>query len=119
MPNPALAGRALLSLLLFSGLLNHVECLGHLSRKRRYPIGSTGNETPRSKELLAQCTLRWQNSRLDHFSWANTATFKQRYFVCDKYWKNDGSGVIFFYLGKDLKAPKCFFFLFFFFEKKT
>ena len=103
MLNPALAGRALLALLLFSGLLLQAEALVNSSRKRRFPISSLANETPRSKELLAQCTLRWKDTRLDHFSWVNTATFKQRYFVCDKYWKNDGSGVIFFYLGRVLE----------------
>ena len=68
---------------------------GITRRTRDYQ--ATGYETPRSKELLAQCEERWRSTKLDHFSFVNQATFKQRYFYCDSYYKPGGP--IFFYLG--------------------
>ncbi|RHZ38954.1 hypothetical protein DYB26_007527 [Aphanomyces astaci] len=51
------------------------------------------------------CSLHWFDQRLDHFTTLN-ATYKQRYFVYDKFWKRqvDGhkeDGPIFFYCGNE------------------
>ncbi|KAL3139915.1 hypothetical protein ABBQ38_004205 [Trebouxia sp. C0009 RCD-2024] len=56
------------------------------------------------------CQKCWRDTTLDHFSWApppeGRTTYKQRYFVCDKFWHKGGSsggnkGPIFFYLGNE------------------
>ncbi|KAK2078013.1 hypothetical protein QBZ16_003881 [Prototheca wickerhamii] len=56
-------------------------------------------ERSRSDELIAQCSVEFRDTQLDHFSWANDETFKQRYFVCDKHYRKGGP--IFFYLGNE------------------
>ena len=40
------------------------------------------------------------DQRIDHFSFANTQTYKQMYFVDDRHWNNDGGGgPIFYFVG--------------------
>lgn len=51
-------------------------------------------------DRLSQCEQRTRDAKLDHFSWTTKATFKQRYFVCDRHYK-PGKGAIFFYLGNE------------------
>ena len=52
----------------------------------------------------ANCTTRWKTQPIDHFSWAGTPTgaltYQQRYLTYDKYWRNDTSGMIMFYVGE-------------------
>lgn len=63
-----------------------------------------------NSDLVAQCSERWRNATLDHFSRAatelNVTTFQQRYFFCDKHWRrgptaNSVKGPIFFYVGNE------------------
>ncbi|KAL4448337.1 hypothetical protein ABPG75_005556 [Micractinium tetrahymenae] len=49
--------------------------------------------------LISQCKEMWRPTRLDHFSEANPSEFQQRYFVCDKHWREGGS--VFFYVGNE------------------
>jgi len=60
------------------------------------------------KDLLSKCQLRWHNTTLDHFSYAEPEKgrgwFLQRYFFCDEHWAptDDGRrGPIFFYVGNE------------------
>ena len=48
----------------------------------------------------ANCSLEWHEQTLDHFGFAPTepATFKQRIFIHDEWWKPGGP--IFFYCGE-------------------
>jgi hypothetical protein len=44
---------------------------------------------PRLHDPLKKCKEHWRDARLDHFSWSapevpGAATFKQRYYTCDK-----------------------------------
>jgi lysosomal Pro-X carboxypeptidase len=55
----------------------------------------------RSKQIFSECTEHYRSSKIDHFSWANQDTYKQRYFVCDKHYNPSKEGVIFFYLGNE------------------
>jgi hypothetical protein len=51
----------------------------------------------------ANCTEHFELQRLDHFSFAASSmrsTFKQRYYVYDRYWTK-GHGPIFFYCGNE------------------
>ncbi|KAF0708735.1 hypothetical protein As57867_006217, partial [Aphanomyces stellatus] len=53
----------------------------------------------------ANCSLHWFDQRLDHFTTLNT-TYKQRYFVYDKFWARQANGhkkdgPIFFYCGNE------------------
>lgn len=61
--------------------------------RRQAQLGSGG------APLVDSCKELWRSTRLDHFSWANTDRFQQRYFVCDEHWRPGGS--IFFYLGNE------------------
>ena len=53
----------------------------------------------------ANCTTRWKTQPIDHFSWAGTPTgaltYQQRYLTYDKYWRNDTTGMIMFYVGNE------------------
>ncbi|GLC44866.1 hypothetical protein PLESTM_001655800 [Pleodorina starrii] len=72
------------------------------------PFGKIAKESLR-KDLIGQCSERWRNATLDHFSRVTPAggatTFPQRYFVCANHWRPrspDGTiGPIFFYLGNE------------------
>ncbi|KAF0689171.1 hypothetical protein As57867_019271, partial [Aphanomyces stellatus] len=53
----------------------------------------------------SNCSLHWFDQRLDHFTTLNT-TYKQRYFVYDKFWARQANGhkkdgPIFFYCGNE------------------
>ncbi|KIY97736.1 hypothetical protein MNEG_10224 [Monoraphidium neglectum] len=59
---------------------------------------------PRLHDPLKKCKEHWRDARLDHFSWSapevpGAATFKQRYYTCDKHWRRDGP--IWFYAGNE------------------
>ncbi|GIL59446.1 hypothetical protein Vafri_14127, partial [Volvox africanus] len=77
-------------------------------RLLQLPFSKIAKESLR-KDLIGQCTERWRNATLDHFSRiqpdGGVVTFPQRYFVCTNYWRPrelDGtSGPIFFYLGNE------------------
>ncbi|EFN56397.1 hypothetical protein CHLNCDRAFT_144962 [Chlorella variabilis] len=51
------------------------------------------------KPLIERCKERWRETRLDHFTWVNPTYFKQRFFVCDEYWRPGGS--VFLYIGNE------------------
>lgn len=56
----------------------------------------------KGKPALSRCQERWRDAKLDHFSFpltSETKTFKQRFFVCDQYWRPGGS--ILFYTGNE------------------
>jgi hypothetical protein len=58
----------------------------------------------------ANCTTRWKTQPIDHFSWAGTPTgaltYQQRYLTYDKYWRNDTTGMIMFYVGEALDSTQ-------------
>lgn len=48
----------------------------------------------------------WFEQRLDHFNAKNTATWKQRYFINDKFYRNDTNAPIFIMIGGESEATK-------------
>ncbi|KAI8115628.1 putative serine protease F56F10.1 [Lucilia cuprina] len=48
----------------------------------------------------------WFEQRLDHFSDKNAATWKQRYFVNEQYYRNDTTAPIFIMIGGEAEAAK-------------
>uniref|UniRef100_A0A1B0F9N1 Serine protease K12H4.7 n=1 Tax=Glossina morsitans morsitans TaxID=37546 RepID=A0A1B0F9N1_GLOMM len=48
----------------------------------------------------------WFKQRLDHFSSKLSSTWKQRYFVNDKYYRNDSAAPIFLLIGGEAEAAK-------------
>ena len=71
---------------------------------KRLPVSSPkppDRDTPGSKN----CTTRWFTQPIDHFSWAGTPTgaltYEQRYLTYDKFWRNDSTGMVFFYVGNE------------------
>ncbi|GFR51787.1 hypothetical protein Agub_g14244, partial [Astrephomene gubernaculifera] len=81
-----------------------------LYQRLQRPFAKVVKESIR-KDLIGQCSERWRNATLDHFSQVPPAggqtTFLQRYFVCSNHWQRRGpdgegsSGPIFFYLGNE------------------
>ena len=56
--------------------------------------------------VIDMCREFYYDSLIDHFSWAHgSTTYKQRVFMCDKYWTSDEKtktkGPIFFYTGNE------------------
>ena len=55
----------------------------------------------------ANCTVNWFNQTIDHFNWGPPArnppeyTYRQRYYVYDKWWDREHNGPIFFYFGNE------------------
>ena len=53
------------------------------------------------------CTVHYLEQDIDHFNWfpplgdANQTTFRQRFFVYDKYWDKSNHGPVFFYFGNE------------------
>ena len=56
----------------------------------------------------ANCTTYFIEQPLDHFSWpTGTGTYKQRYYVYDRWWKK-AEGPVFFYVGACMSSEwKC------------
>eukprot|EP00051_Salpingoeca_urceolata_P029014 m.488688 g.488688 ORF g.488688 m.488688 type:complete len:548 (-) comp26024_c0_seq1:82-1725(-) len=72
------------------------------------PVLAPMTSDPRPSSV--NCTIKWFTQDIDHFGWStplsstNATTFRQRYFVYDKYWSTakDGTrGPIFFYFGNE------------------
>jgi hypothetical protein len=61
-------------------------------RNKHHPAASPLFSTPvnLNKDLVKQCTEKYRGTILDHFTWQageqGSATFNQRYFVCDRNW---------------------------------
>ena len=59
----------------------------------------------------ANCTTRWITQPVDHFSWAGTPTgaltYQQRYLTYADHWRNDSTGMIFFYVGNEGDVGLC------------
>ena len=62
----------------------------------------------------ANCTVHWFDQTIDHFNWGPTATnpptytYKQRYYVYDKFWKGaEKNAPIFFYFGNEDNVGLC------------
>lgn len=51
------------------------------------------------RDLLSRCKEKWISQRLDHFD-VGSATFEQRYFVCDEFFRHH-RGAMFFYTGNE------------------
>jgi len=55
----------------------------------------------------ANCSVHWIEQQIDHFNWApplgdvSHGTFRQRYFVHDKWWDRANNGPVFFYFGNE------------------
>ncbi len=47
----------------------------------------------------ANCSTLYFDNAIDHFSWRNPGTYKQRYLLCDQYYQP--GGIIFFYTGNE------------------
>ena len=48
-------------------------------------------QTEDGRDVIEYCKEFYYDSTLDHFSWsAGSQTYKQRVFICDKYWKHGG-----------------------------
>ncbi len=74
------------------------------AQHRRLP--SAPLPAPRSTHPgSANCTTRWFEQPIDHFGWAGTPTgaltYQQRYLTFSDHWRNDSSGMIFFYVGNE------------------
>ena len=58
-------------------------------------------------------TVHWLDQQIDHFNWAaplgdaKHTTFRQRFFVYDKYWDNSSSSPVFFYFGNEDNVELC------------
>eukprot|EP00798_Chlamydomonas_sp_ICE-L_P010049 gene10049-7941_t len=93
--------------LLVLGIARSVEAL-HIPRFRHpIPMKPLSSEQE-SKAPINDCKEKWRDATTDHFVWSkpdkDLETFRQRYFLCDMYWKptDDGKpGPIFFYLGNE------------------
>jgi hypothetical protein len=59
---------------------------------KHHPAASPLFSTPvnLNKDLVSQCSENYRGTLLDHFTWQagdqGSATFNQRYFICDKHW---------------------------------
>ena len=52
------------------------------------------------------CTVHWRDAPLDHFDFSEQRTFKQRYFLYDRYWARP-HGPILFYTGNEANVELC------------
>ena len=70
-----------------------VDAMGWLRKSFLAPIANPPGP--------ANCSLIWHTQTTDHFSYARTdpATFQQRIFLYDRYWKPNGT--ILFYTGNE------------------
>lgn len=69
--------------------------LPHFYRDAR--LRRLGDDQPHPD--ASNCTIRFHRQNVDHFGFQSNATFMQRYFVHDAYWKPGGP--IFFYAGNE------------------
>lgn len=74
------------------------------------PPSSFESASANSKHMLGLCKKHYRETTLDHFSWVpppdGKLTYKQRFYVCDKYWHKSAASVtekgpIFFYVGNE------------------
>jgi hypothetical protein len=82
------------------------------AQHRRLPGVAPPAAPPRgSTPGSANCTTRWFEQPIDHFSWAGTPTgaltYQQRYLTFADHWRNDSTGMIFFYVGNEGDVGLC------------
>ena len=60
---------------------------------------------PRGTPGVANCTLSFFEQQIDHFNFASpptgVATYQQRVFTNEQYWRKDATGAVFFYAGNE------------------
>lgn len=95
-----MARRQIFPLALFLGALCRGTSIGFISKLDVIP---PAHPAIPDRPGVQNTSLHWYDQTIDHFSWAPTfsgeQTFKQRYFVYDRYWKPGGP--IFFYCGNE------------------
>ena len=68
-------------------------------------LGPAPRAPPRGTPGVANCTLTWFTQTVDHFSFVapptGAATYAQRVFTYDAWWRRDASGCVFFYAGNE------------------
>ena len=82
------------------------------AQHRRLPAsGAPAAPAPVAQPGQANCTTRWMEQPIDHFSWAGTPTgaltYQQRYLTYADHWRNDSTGMIFFYVGNEGDVGLC------------
>jgi lysosomal Pro-X carboxypeptidase len=99
----ALASLVAAPLLLFSGIRDTGASLSSVRGARPEVAAMTMTEYELNPDgtpnLLKECEEKFFTQTLDHFD-VGAPTYQQRYFVCDKNYRED-NGVMFFYVGNE------------------
>lgn len=107
------AAPIILASCLLAASLVIVEARGPRAPLSLWPVPSEssrtleGSSSSSSRDVITSCKEFYYDSLIDHFSWAlGDQTYKQRVFICDKYWGNgrDSMGKskpVFFYTGNE------------------
>eukprot|EP00040_Diaphanoeca_grandis_P012889 m.65186 g.65186 ORF g.65186 m.65186 type:complete len:539 (+) comp23530_c0_seq1:56-1672(+) len=73
-----------------------------LQRTPAIPVGSTWSERNGVMPSTANCSILFKTQPMDHFSYSDSSkTFRQRYYVYDKWWDQGKNSPIFFYTGNE------------------